>query len=198
MEREAIFRALEKDDGPKFNKLTAEQKEQLYHDIRSIYRGFRATGGYMPTRSNKLLPSEMRKYDDFVKRITDDKHESNKPEYIKDANAYSNYLHSNLEEQIKKFFEKKFDDVFSKDKDANTFLKTQLTEFITEQDRQKIDNNVHQDILGDIDDTDRMENRRRHAIDIGGRTYGIGRRDVNYLRFFAGKDSNVEIKDQIS
>lgn len=192
LEKEAVFRALEKDDGPKFNKLNAEQKEILYQDIRWAYRALWGT----PPR-DKLLFGQVKKYEDFVDRITDDKHESNKPEYIKDANAYRNYLHNNLEEQIKKFFEKRFDDVFMKDQDANNLLKTHLTEHLTDIERQKKDNNVHKKILGDIDDVDRMENRRRHAVDIWGRTYGIGRRDVNYLRFFAGQDSNVNVKDQI-
>lgn len=196
LEREAIFRALEKDDGPKLKKLTEEQKEGLYQSIRKIYRGTWGGTSMPPTRASKVSEGEVNKYEDFVKRITDDKHESNKPEYIKDANAYRNYILNNLEEQIKKFFEKKFDDVFSKDTDANNFLKAHLTAYLTDIEKQKLDNDTHKDILGDIDDTDRMENRRRHAIDIGGRTYGIGRRDVNYLRFFAGKDSNVEIKDQ--
>gem|GEM_PF-1427518 len=38
LEREAIFRALERTDGPKFNKLNAEQKEILYQDVRNRYR----------------------------------------------------------------------------------------------------------------------------------------------------------------
>lgn len=38
LEREAFFRGLEKADGPKFNKLTAEQKENLYQEVRNMYR----------------------------------------------------------------------------------------------------------------------------------------------------------------
>ena len=37
LEREAIFRALEKADGPKFNKLKDKQKEDLYQEIRNMY-----------------------------------------------------------------------------------------------------------------------------------------------------------------
>lgn len=132
----------------------------------------------------------------FLEWITNDNHESNKPEFTINPEAYRAYILNNLEDQIKKYFERRFDQVFSENLDGNTYLKRQLTEYLTDIEHQKVDNDVHQDILGDIDDVDRMENRRRHAIDIGGRTYGIGRRDVNYLRFFAGKDSNVEIKDQ--
>jgi len=183
LEREAIFRALEKDDGPKFNKLTAEQKEDLYQSIRKIYRGI---GG--PAWSSKITEGEMKKYDDFVTWITDDNHESNKPEYIKDNNAYRNYVLNNLEEQIKKFFEKKLDNVFSKDTDANNFVKAHLTAYFTDIEKQKLDNDVHQDILWDINAVDEMENTRRFG--------SFGRKDVNYLRFFAGQDSKLDIKDQ--
>ncbi len=200
IEREAFYRALEKADGPKFNKLTAEQKEDLYQEVRNMYRT--ATGrprtGAQFTRAKNL--ANMNNFNtgpnSFIEWFSADKHESNKPEYTKNAIAYRDFIHNNLEDQIKKYFERRFDEVFSNNNDGNTYLKTQLTNYLTDIERQKTDNNIHQDILEDIDDTDRMENRRRHAIDIGGRTYGIGRRDVNYLRFFVGKDSNIEIKDQ--
>ena len=38
LEREAFYRGLEKADGPKFNRLTGEQKEDLYQQVRNTYR----------------------------------------------------------------------------------------------------------------------------------------------------------------
>ena len=125
----------------------------------------------------------------FLEWITNDNHESNKPEFTINAEAYRAYIHNNLEDQIKKYFERRFDEVFSNNPDGNTYLKTQLTNYLTEIEHQRVDNDVHQDIERDIDAVDVMENRRRHGI--------IGRRDVNYLRFFAGVDSKVEVKEQI-
>ncbi len=132
----------------------------------------------------------------FLQWITGDRHESNKPEYTKNAIAYRDYIHNNLEEQTKKYIDRRLDEVFSNNPEGNTYLKAQLTNYLTEIERQKLDTDVHQNIIGDIDAVDTMENRRRMSLDVGGRTIGIGRRDVNYLRFFAGQDSNVEIKDQ--
>jgi hypothetical protein len=124
----------------------------------------------------------------FLEWITGDKHESNKPEFTKSGIAYRSYINNNLEDQIKKYFERRFDEVFSSNQDGNTYLKSQLTNYLTEIERQKIDTDVHQDVLGDVDAVDEMENRRSHGI--------IGRKDVNYLRFFAGQDSKLDIKDQ--
>jgi hypothetical protein len=109
----------------------------------------------------------------FLERITNDKHESNKPEFTKSAIDYRNYISNNLEDQTKKYFEWRFDDVFSNNNEGNTYIKAQLTNYLTEIEKQKIDNDVHQDIMGDIDDVDRMENRRKHSVDINGRNYGI-------------------------
>jgi hypothetical protein len=200
LEREAFYRWLEKADGPKFNKLTPEQKEDLYQEVRNMYR---TTVGRPRTWTQFTRAANLANMNNFsngplsfLQWITWEKHESNKPEFTKNAIAYRDYIHNNLEEQLKKYFEWRFDEVFSKNADGNTYLKTQLTNYLTDIEHQKTDNNVHQNILGDIDDVDRMENRRKHTIDVWGRTYGIWRRDVNYLRFFAGKDSNIEIKNQ--
>ncbi|MEI6119070.1 MAG: hypothetical protein WCP92_07875 [bacterium] len=55
LEREAFYRALERADGPKFNKLNAEQKEDLYQETRNTYRtpaGNPRTGGQFGRASN--------------------------------------------------------------------------------------------------------------------------------------------------
>ncbi|MEI7918909.1 MAG: hypothetical protein WCH65_01485 [bacterium] len=193
LEREAFYRGLEKADGPKFNKLTNEQKEDLYQEIRNLYRT-----GALPRAVNLANMNNFNTgTNSFVERFSDDKHESNKPEHTKNAIAYRDFIHNNLENQIKKYFERRFDEIFSKNNDGNTYLKSQLTNYLTDIEHQKADNNVHQNILGDVDTVDEMKNKRRMAVNINGRTYGIGRKDINYLRFFAGKDSKTDVKDQI-
>lgn len=198
LEREAFYRGLEKADGPKFNKLTAEQKEDLYQEVRNMYRttAGRPRTGVQFTRAANL--ANMNNFDNgtlsFLERITSDKHESNKPEFTKNAIAYRDYIHNNLEEQIKKYFEWRFDEVFSKNTDGNTYLKSQLTNYLSDIEHQKVDNDVHQDVLWDIDAVDEMENRRRMSVDLNGRTYGIGRRDVAPSRFLVG--SNLDINNQ--
>jgi len=38
IERKSFFNAVAHNDGPKLDKLTAEQKEDLYQRVRNIYR----------------------------------------------------------------------------------------------------------------------------------------------------------------
>ncbi|MEI6119069.1 MAG: hypothetical protein WCP92_07870 [bacterium] len=52
-----------------------------------------------------------------------------------------------MEDQIKKYFERRFDEVFSENLEGNTYLKKQLTNYLTDIEHQKVDNDVHQDIL---------------------------------------------------
>ena len=195
LEREAFYRALERADGPKFNKLNAEQKELLYQDVHNTYRtpaGNPRTGAQFGRAANlrriNNFDTPMPGTQSFLERITNDNHESNKPEFTINTEAYRAYIHNNLEDQIKKYFERRFDEVFSENLEGNTYLKKQLTDFLTDIEHQKIDTNVHQDIAWDINAVDEMENTRRFGR--------IGRRDVNYLRFFAGQDSKLDIKDQ--
>lgn len=194
LEREAIFRALEKNDGPKFNKLSPEQKEHLYQELHKAYTTT------VPTRATSL--ADMEKFDTFLTRITGDKHESNKPEFTKNASAYRDYIHNNLEEQIKKYFERSFDQVFSESLEGNTYLKTQLTKFLTDiegkrnDDEENSGKTITKAVEDDINDkkndkiNDLMKKYKRRKI------FGIefGRQDVSYMRFFNG--ANHELKDQ--
>ncbi len=194
LEREAFYRALERADGPKFNKLTAQQKENLYQETRNTYRtNGMPTGGaefawatHLANINNFNIPIQGTQ--SFLEWITNDNHESNKPEFTINPEMYRAYIHNNLEDQIKKYFERRFDEVFSENLEGNTYLKTQLTNYLTNIENQKLDTDIHQDIEGDITPEDEMNNTRRRGI--------IGRRDVNYLRFFTGKDSQTSIKDQ--
>lgn len=195
LEREAFYRGLEKADGPKFNKLKDKQKEDLYQEVRNMYWTAAGIPRAWAQFARAANLADMNNYDrpiqgtqSFLERITWDKHPSNKPEFTRNAIAYRDYIHNNLEEQIKNYFEWRLDEVFSKNTDGNTYIKTQLTNYLSEIERQKVDNDVHQDIEHDITDDDEMINRRRWWV--------IGRRDVNYLRFFAGQDSKIDIKEQ--
>ena len=179
-EREAIFRAISKNDGPKFDKLNAEQKEDMYQNIRKIINP--------PNWASPLIPIVNFDYNNFKNWVTGDKHPSNTPENIINSMAYRNYINNNLEILIPEFFAKQMDIQFIDNINRNTFLKSEVTRYLSEIEKQKVDTNVHQDVLWDINAVDEMENTRRFGK--------LGRRDVNYLRFFVGQDSKVDIKDQ--
>lgn len=101
-----------------------------------------------------------------------------------------------MEEQIKKYFEWRFDEVFSKNTDGNTYLKAELSRFLTDIEKRKNDNEqvggqyIHQAIEGNITDKDIMKKYKRKKF------LGIsrGRPDVSYMRFYNG--ASHEIKDQ--
>lgn len=119
--------------------------------------------------------------------MSNDSHESNKPEFTKDPTTYRDYVHNNLEDQIKKYFENRFNKVFGKDKDANTFLKAQVTTYLSEIEKQKQDSDVHRDIdTGMNDEKYKMKNKRRFGL--------FGRKDVTPLRFLT--NSRVSLADQ--
>gem|GEM_PF-6125086 len=65
------------------------------------------------------------------------------------------------------------------------YIKSQLTNYLTDIEKQKIDDDAtHTNILKDVTPEDEMKNRRRRSIDINERSYGIGRKDKNYLSLF--------------
>ncbi len=201
LEREAFFKGLEKADDPKFNKLTSEQKEDFYQAVRKSY--WENTGipkkwtGFWRAKDLGNINNFNKGVLSFLERITWEKHESNKPEFTKNETAYKNYIHNNLEDQIKKYFEWRLNKVFSENIDGNMYIKSQLTKYLTDIEKQKIDDDAtHTNILHDITPEDEMKSRRRRSIDINERSYGIGRKDKNYLSFFEWSDSKVDIKDQ--
>jgi len=154
LEREAFYRALEKSDGPKFNKLTPEQKEDLYQEVRNMYRtpaGNPRTGAQFGRARNlrriNNFNTATQGTQSFLERITNNNHESNKPEFTINTEVYRAYIHNNLEDQIKKYFERRLDDVFSNNLEGNTYIKKQLTNYLTEIEHQRTDNNMHQDVL---------------------------------------------------
>lgn len=194
LEREAVFRVLEKANAPKFGKLTTEQKEELYQEIHKAY-----TDTLMPPARAAGL-TDMDNFDtgatSFLDRITWDKHESNKPEFTKNAKAYRDFVHDNLEDQIKKYFERRLDEVFTKNIDGNTYLKAQLTNFLTgiewrrNDDEEVAGQKIHEAIDNDIGKNDRMIKHKSKKL--LRREYGT--EDDSYMKFYNG--SSYEIKDQ--
>jgi len=137
-EREAIFRAISNKDGPKFDKLTKEQKEDMYQNVRRLINP--------PTGASPLIPAGNFNYNEFRTWITGDRHPSNTPENIANAMAYRNYINNNLEELIPQFFARQMDVRFIDDINRNTFLKSEVTRYLSEIEHQKVDTDVHQDI----------------------------------------------------
>lgn len=184
LEREAFFRAVAHWDWPKFDKLTPQQKEDLYQNVRNLYTTTPpAWSAWLANINDYNLWANW-----FRNRITADAHPSNNPTDTANNVAYRNYINSNLEDQIINYFNHRFDEVFTNNYDANTYLKTEVTNYLTDIENNKIDNDTHQAVDADIAGTwvEKMQNRRRFWI--------LWRRDVNYMRFFSW--SKLDIPQQ--
>lgn len=197
LERDAFFRALRNGDGPKLDKLNDDQKEDLFQRVRNIYRNPDQT-----PNATILTPVAVTGLTDinsyprnlplsFGEWFTSNDHESTKdPKNIASIRAYTDYVNNNLDEQITKYYNRRFDRVFTDNQDTNTFLKAQVTNYMQEIDMNKTDNDMHRDVDADIHigkhGNDRMYNKRRKILGMR-----IGRRDVNYMRFFSGSKKNV-------
>lgn len=138
-ERESIFRAIANKDGPKFDKLSVEQKEDMYQNVRILLNP--------PTGASPLIPGANLNYDEFRTWVTGDRHPGNTPENIANAMAYRNYINNNLEDLIPQFFARQMDVRFIDDINRNTFLKSEVTRYLSEIENQRTDNDMHQDVL---------------------------------------------------
>lgn len=187
IEREAVFAGLKHADGPKFDKLTAEQKEDLYRKIQANIAPIFAIGGSWA----RTLLDNVNNYDtgaqSFYQWITADNHPfSRDPEINRNAANWRNNLHNTLEDQITAYFQYRFNRAYTDNADGNTFIKTQLTEYLTEQLENKQDNDTHEHVETDLHAIN-FRSRRRFRV--------FGRNDNNYMRFFSGMNS-VDIGEQ--
>lgn len=184
LEKEAVFAGLKHSDGPKFDKLTAEQKEDLYRRIQRnlgpIFATTTSWAGRLLHHIDNYATFDPNN-ENFHAWMTSDNHAFSKdPEINKNAANWRNNLHNTLEDQITAYYKHRFNRAYTDDADGNTFIKTQLTEYLTEQLENKQDNNTHQDVEADV-----------HAINFRSRRrFGVfGRNDNNYMRFFSGMSS---------
>lgn len=196
-ERDAFFRALKNGDGPKLDNLNNDQKEDLFQRVRNMYR--------LPDQTPNaavLTPHAVTGLTDinsyprnlplsFGERFISNDHESVKdPKNIANVRAYMDYINNNIDAQITKYFDRRFDRIFTDDQNTNTFLKAQVTNYMQEIDRNKTDNDMHMDVDNDIhtnrDGNDRLHNRRRKILGLR-----IGRRDVGAQRFLSGSKKSI-------
>lgn len=179
-EREAVFRAIKHNDGPKFDMLNADQQEDLYQNTRRLINP--------PDGNSPLIGAGNFTYVAFRNWLTADKNPWNTPENIKDIASYIKYIHDNLEKMIPDFFAKKMDEMRIDNLHMNTFLKSKVSIYLSSIERQKKDNDVHEDIDNDIKagKWGKMINKRRKILGMR-----IGRRDVNWFRFFNGSKKSI-------
>ncbi len=181
LERKALESAMKNWDWPKYDKLTDEQKEQLYQHIRGLPHPSLWWNFFDTLNSSMHLDN----YDYFKSRFTDDDRDWNKDiKNISSKRKYNDFIHNNLELKSTEYISTSLDGALTKSLPINRFLKWELTKFLDRIDRNKQDTNVHSRIDSDLDNDD-------HKMDKWPRSL-LYPRDKNYMRFFSNKTINLE------
>ena len=181
LERKAIEAALKHQWGTKYDTLSEKQKRLFYE---RVCRAWFFTGVYDTwwvidagfTRRNK-----MRAW--FVDDSRPRNHDKN---VIKSTSAYKTFIHSNLDERCNEYILSTLESYLQEDV-RNTELKAELSRFLEEIDRNKLDDNhVNTQIHEDLDDDRYKMKKWPRSL--------FHPRDVNYMRFFS--NSATSLKNQ--
>ncbi len=179
-ERDALIRAVKKDDGPKYDKYldTPEKQEAFYQRIRKLH--FPGTGrNFFEQVQNDL---NLNTIGNFASWFANDKRKRNKDINITKSDiAYKTYLHNNMEEKIWEYFDDSLDSILWNNAynghDINMLLKAEITAFANEQDKSREENNTHIQVESDLAGIDSMETLWK---------------DEEYIRFFKGAQYKAE------
>ncbi|MDR0369749.1 MAG: hypothetical protein LBH96_04510 [Candidatus Peribacteria bacterium] len=119
---------------------TSDHENELYTRLRKEYTTT-TRQGFADTLDD---PDHFTDFDTgFKPRYADDKREWNKkPENIKDATAYKNYLMSTYPTEIANYMKEKFEKIFN-ERRAHNFITAKFLEFKDEQEKRGRDNNSH-------------------------------------------------------
>ncbi|HKL44415.1 MAG TPA: hypothetical protein VJ892_03990 [Candidatus Absconditabacterales bacterium] len=180
LEREALERAMKNGDGPKYNQLSDDQKEQLYQNIRALPHP--SLGGNFFDALNASM--HLDQYDYFKARFVAEDKDRNKGDTISSKRKYNDFIHNNLESKSEEYINTSLDAALTKSLPINRFLKGELTNFLDRISRNKQDTNVHKRIDSDLEHDD-------HKMKKGPRSL-LYPRDKNYMRFFSNKTIKVE------
>ncbi len=190
IERESLERALKHCDWPKYELLnTPEMKEQFYQYIR------KSAHPWLPWLFFDALYTALpiNTYAWFRDWFTDDDRDWNKDRKNTSSDRrYRDFIHNNLEQKTKEWFWAWLDQLLIDSAAANNYLKWELTAFLDNIEKQKLDNNMHDDVTSDISDRKwwrhRLNKKRRHSILW---LFRLGRQDETPMKFFNGSKTSV-------
>jgi hypothetical protein len=191
IEREALERALKHGDWPKYELLnTPELKEQFYQKIR------KSAHPSLPWLYFDALYTAypINEYNRFRDRFTDDNRDWNKDNTnISSDRKYRDFIHNNLEQKTKESIAFWLDQLLIDSALANNYLKWELTTFLDEIEKQKLDSNLHEDIVSDISDVKgwrhHLNKKRRHSVLWW---FRLGPKDETPMRFFNWSKINIQ------
>lgn len=195
IERESLERALRHCDWPKYELLnTPELKEQFYQQIR------KSVHPWLPWLFFDALYATLpiNTYAWFRDWFTDDDKDWNKDKKNTSSDRkYRDFIHNNLESKTKESIWSWLDKLLIDSPSGNNYVKWELTSFLDEIQKQKLDNDMHEDIASDIKDWEkwiqrhRLNKKRRRSILW---LFRVGVKDETPIRFFNG--SKISIQNQ--
>lgn len=180
MEREAIFAVLRRNDpSNKLDSLTPDQQQEAYRVLRQLYLPL----GWNIGRAAMVNYAGANSFEEW---FTGDNHPGSRLPHNRNATTYTDYIHANHPQEIQRYMRERFEREFST-LDNSRFLKANFLDFLTTLQERQQDSFVDRTL--DHRNLPHMQNHKR--INAFGRDI-FGRRDVNYLRFFAGQDTTLQ------
>lgn len=180
LERQAIERAVKDWDGPKYEQLSEGKKEQFYQQIRQLNHPVALT----PFFSHLESIWNFNDYNSFRGWFTNDDKAWNKWDNISSKAKYRDFIHNNLESKSTEYISSQLDNEILKKHDINTFVKSELTKYLDEIEKNKVDSDVHTNVDSDLTaDKHEMKKWPRSMITP---------RDENYMRFFSWSSISLE------
>jgi hypothetical protein len=124
--------------------------------------------------------------DSFEEWFTVDTHPGSRLPHNRNPLTYTDYIHLNHPQEIQRYMRERYEREFTT-LDHSRFLKANFLDFLTTLQERQQDSLVDRTL--DARNLPRMQNNKRFTV--FGRDV-FGRRDVNYLRFFAGLDTTLQ------
>lgn len=182
LERQSIERAVKDWDGPKYEQLSEDQKEQFYQQIRQLEHPTAVPRVKFFAEVERVWTFD--DYGAFKSWFSHEDREWNKWETISSKAKYRDFIHNNLETKSTEYISSQLDDEILKKHDINTFVKSELTRYLDDIEKNKVDSDIHEDVDSDLGaDKHKMKEYWRSMLTP---------KDQNYMRFFSWSSISLE------
>lgn len=181
IERKVLEKILKKNGWTKFDTLNPKQKEDFYQRIRN-----QVLWWWVPYFDNIYnveninIPAD--RYEAYKNRFIADWKDRNKWINIKENANYIALIHNTVTDKIDDFFANKLEH-FMWTLTEETRLKSELTKFLDEIEKNKLDDDLNTRVNTDV-------SRKNHKMDKWPRSL-LHNRDTNYMRFFSNSSTSV-------
>ena len=181
IERKVLEKILKKHWWVKYDTLNEKQKEEIYQMIRKqvLWWGIPYFDNIYNVE-NLGIPAD--RYSQFKARFIADWKERNKWDNIKTNAQYIACIHNTVPEKVEDFLSDKLEH-FMWTLPEETRLKSELTRFLDEIEKNKIDDDVNVRVNTDV-------SRQNHRMDRWPRSL-LHNRDTNYMRFFSWSSTSI-------